>query len=56
MISNLIAWLLALIAMTVCELEIEDACPAPPPAAASTSGNGGNSGATVTNPKIINEI
>ncbi len=53
MISNLIAWLLALIAMTVCELEIEDTCPAPPPAA---SGSGSDSGATVTNPKIINEI
>ena len=56
MISNLIAWLLALIATTVCNLEVEDTCPVPPPVEDSGSSSGSDSGATVINPKIINEI
>jgi hypothetical protein len=55
MIANLIAWVLALIAMSVCEIEANKTCPAPPPTAASSDA-GSDGSRMVANPKIINEI
>lgn len=55
MISNLLAWLFALIATAMCELNETETCSAPPPPAA-TAASGSTHSTHTANPKIINEI
>ena len=53
MISNLVAWIIALIAAAMCELNETPTCAAPPPPAAVT---GSAQSSHTISPKIINEI